>query len=82
MTDDDFAARSKERAFFYWCGRTAESAARGANLAGMARAWGQPELAMQTAFIVYTALAVGGSLGFLCGALCAAGKAADQGEPR
>jgi hypothetical protein len=40
----------------------------------MARAWGQPELAMQTAFIVYTALAVGGSLGFLCGALCAAGK--------
>jgi hypothetical protein len=60
------------RAFFYWCGRTAESAARGSNLAGMAG--GRSELAMQTAFIVYTALAVGGSLGFLCGALCAAGK--------
>jgi hypothetical protein len=72
MTDDDFAARPHMgRAFFYWCGRTAESAARGSNLAGMARAWGQPELAMQTAFIVYTALAVGGSLGFVFGALCA-----------
>jgi hypothetical protein len=37
---------------------------------------------MQTAFIVYTALAVGGSIGFLFGALCAAAKDADQGEPR
>lgn len=36
---------------------------------------------MQTAMIVYTALAVGGSLGFLFGAMCAAGKDADQGEP-
>jgi hypothetical protein len=36
---------------------------------------------MQTAIIVYTALAVGGSLGFLCGALCAIGKDADQDEP-
>jgi hypothetical protein len=37
---------------------------------------------MQTAIIVYTALAVGGSLGFVCGALCAIAKAADQGEPQ
>jgi hypothetical protein len=37
---------------------------------------------MQTAIIVYTALAVGGSLGFVFGALCAAGNNADQGEPR
>jgi hypothetical protein len=79
MTDDDFAARSKERAFFYWCGRTAESAARGANLAGMARAWGQPELAMQTAIIVYTALTVGASFGFVFGAVC---HAAREREPR
>jgi hypothetical protein len=76
---DDFPARSKERAFFYGCGRTAESAAFGSSLADMAG--GRSELAMQTALIVYTALATGGALGFVCGALCAIAKAADQDEP-
>lgn len=36
---------------------------------------------MQTALVVYAALAVGGSLGFLFGALCAIGKDADRDEP-
>jgi hypothetical protein len=41
-------------------------------------AGGRPELAMQTALVVYAALTIGGSLGFLCGAILAIGKDADD----
>lgn len=62
-------------------GAVAPPSPRRAGLTWPAWRGGRSELAMQTAMIVYTALAVGGSLGFLFGAMCAAGKDADQGEP-